>query len=38
MLDILGDYLTLQNHCYLRLDGDVPMFQRQKLIDDFNLP
>ncbi len=38
MLDILGDYLSLRNYPFQRLDGTVPAATRRIAIDHFNAP
>ncbi|XP_011503442.1 PREDICTED: SWI/SNF-related matrix-associated actin-dependent regulator of chromatin subfamily A containing DEAD/H box 1 homolog [Ceratosolen solmsi marchali] len=35
VLDILEEYLTINNYRYLRLDGQTPVIERQDLIDEF---
>ncbi|KAF6201628.1 hypothetical protein GE061_004021 [Apolygus lucorum] len=36
MLDIIEEYLRINNHEFCRLDGSTSMGDRQELIDDFN--
>lgn len=36
MLDILEDFLNLNGHTYLRLDGSTSVERRQRLMDRFN--
>jgi E1A-binding protein p400 len=36
MLDILEDFLNLNGHTYLRLDGSTSVDRRQRLMDRFN--
>lgn len=36
MLDILEEYMTIRNYRFLRMDGSVPVADRQPLIDEFN--
>ncbi|XP_071787735.1 SWI/SNF-related matrix-associated actin-dependent regulator of chromatin subfamily A member 5-like isoform X2 [Asterias amurensis] len=38
VLDILEDYCSWRNHNYCRLDGQTPHEERQKSINEFNLP
>jgi chromodomain-helicase-DNA-binding protein 4 len=38
VLDILEDFLDIENHSYCRLDGDTPTLSRQRLIEDYNAP
>ena len=38
VLDLLEDYLSLQNWPFCRLDGSTSQYERQQLIDQFNAP
>lgn len=38
MLDILEDLVLSAGYPYRRMDGNTPMAQRQRLIDEFNGP
>ena len=37
MLDLLEKFLNLYGYTYVRLDGQVKVEMRQKLVDNFNL-
>ncbi|XP_023215093.1 SWI/SNF-related matrix-associated actin-dependent regulator of chromatin subfamily A containing DEAD/H box 1-like isoform X2 [Centruroides sculpturatus] len=36
MLDILEEYMNIRNYRFLRMDGSIPVADRQPLIDEFN--
>lgn len=38
VLDILEDFLIMENHSHCRLDGDTPTLSRTHLIDSYNMP